>query len=114
MPRICFVVTAAGCNHAANIRLRGGLRWPRSSSPASVRWPSLGSDDKPKRLRNSWTRSLRRRELKPTPQYVTESLRGRLVWLAEALKRRYGVESDADAAESGSRSSHPMESLCRW
>lgn len=32
--------------------------------------------------------------------YTVESLRGRLVWMAEALKRRYNIESDADAAES--------------
>ena len=27
-------------------------------------------------------------------------MRGHLVWTAEALKRRFGIESDADAAES--------------
>jgi hypothetical protein len=32
-------------------------------------------------------------------KYVTESLRGRVVWLAEAMKRRHGVETDADACE---------------
>src|SRR5690348_6787284 len=31
--------------------------------------------------------------------YRTESLRGRVVWLAEAMKRRYGVDVDADAAQ---------------
>lgn len=32
--------------------------------------------------------------------YTTETLRGQIVWMAEALRRRYGIESDADAAES--------------
>ena len=31
---------------------------------------------------------------------TSETLRGRVVWMADALKRRYGIESDADAAES--------------
>jgi len=30
-------------------------------------------------------------------QYVTESLRGKVVWLAEALERRFGIATDADA-----------------
>jgi hypothetical protein len=34
------------------------------------------------------------------PKHTTESLRGRIVWLAEALKDRYGIESDTDAARS--------------
>ena len=34
------------------------------------------------------------------PPYVVESLRGRVVWAAEAMRRLHGVESDADAAES--------------
>lgn len=32
------------------------------------------------------------------PSYITEHLRGRVVWLAEALKRRFNVETDADAS----------------
>jgi hypothetical protein len=31
--------------------------------------------------------------------YRTESLRGRVVWLAEAMKRRFGIDLDADAAQ---------------
>lgn len=31
------------------------------------------------------------------PAYTTESLRGQVVWLAEALRRRYGIETDSDA-----------------
>jgi hypothetical protein len=34
------------------------------------------------------------------PRYKTEPLRGRVVWLADALRQRYGVETDADAAHS--------------
>jgi len=34
------------------------------------------------------------------PAYVTETLHGRLVWLGEALDRRFGIESDADAAQT--------------
>jgi len=34
------------------------------------------------------------------PKHTTESLRGKIVWLAEALKERYGIESDADAAQT--------------
>lgn len=33
------------------------------------------------------------------PRYDTLALRGRVVWLAEALKRRFGIETDRDAAE---------------
>jgi hypothetical protein len=32
--------------------------------------------------------------------YATEALRGRVVWMAEALKRRFRIETDADAAET--------------
>lgn len=37
---------------------------------------------------------------KAEPKHTTETLRGRIVWLGEALKERYGIESDADAAQS--------------
>lgn len=37
---------------------------------------------------------------KAEPKHTTESLRGRIVWLGEALKERYGIESDDDAAHS--------------
>jgi hypothetical protein len=33
------------------------------------------------------------------PAYVSESLRGKVLWTSEALKGRFGIESDADAAE---------------
>lgn len=33
-------------------------------------------------------------------EFTTESLRGKVVWLSDALKRRFGVEIDPDAAES--------------
>ncbi|MCL6503637.1 MAG: hypothetical protein K6T86_13215 [Pirellulales bacterium] len=33
------------------------------------------------------------------PRYQVESLRGRVVWASEAMRRLHGVESDADAAE---------------
>ncbi len=32
--------------------------------------------------------------------YETVMMRGRVVWLAEALARRYGIETDADATEA--------------
>ena len=32
--------------------------------------------------------------------YATETLRGKVVWTAEALKRLYGIEADADTAKS--------------
>lgn len=32
--------------------------------------------------------------------YTTESVRGKVVWLGEALQRLYGVTTEADAAES--------------
>jgi hypothetical protein len=32
------------------------------------------------------------------PPHTTQALRGRVVWLAEALKRRFGISSDEDAA----------------
>ena len=34
------------------------------------------------------------------PAYRIETLRGRVVWMASALRRRFGIESDEDAAES--------------
>jgi hypothetical protein len=37
---------------------------------------------------------------KTDPKHTTETLRGRIVWLGEALKERYGIEGDADAAQS--------------
>jgi hypothetical protein len=37
---------------------------------------------------------------KGKPAYRTESLRGRVVWMAEAMKERYGVETDSDARHS--------------
>jgi hypothetical protein len=37
---------------------------------------------------------------KAEPKHTNETLRGRIVWLGEALKERYGIESDADAAQS--------------
>ena len=36
-------------------------------------------------------------DAKAKPAYRTESLRGRVVWQADALKERFGVETDADA-----------------
>lgn len=36
----------------------------------------------------------------PTPKYTTETLRGRVVWMAEALRRRYGIDTDDDAAHA--------------
>jgi hypothetical protein len=37
---------------------------------------------------------------KPAPKYISESLRGKVVWLAEALARKHSVRLDADAAET--------------
>lgn len=34
------------------------------------------------------------------PRYVVETLRGRVGWAAEAMRRLHGVESDEDSAES--------------
>ena len=34
------------------------------------------------------------------PKYTTESIRGKVVWLAEALQRRYGVNVDRDSART--------------
>jgi hypothetical protein len=34
------------------------------------------------------------------PAYRTESVRGRVVWLADAMKERFGVETDSDARHS--------------
>lgn len=34
------------------------------------------------------------------PAYTTEKLRGKVVWLEEALKRRYGVSTEPDAART--------------
>lgn len=35
-----------------------------------------------------------------TPPYETRSIQGQVVWLADALARRYGIETDADAREA--------------
>jgi hypothetical protein len=37
---------------------------------------------------------------KPAAKYITESLRGKVVWLNEAVSRKFGVRLDADSAES--------------
>jgi hypothetical protein len=34
------------------------------------------------------------------PKYSTERLRGKVVWLEDALKRRYGVSTEPDAAKT--------------
>ncbi|MBI3465932.1 MAG: hypothetical protein HY000_23185 [Planctomycetes bacterium] len=34
------------------------------------------------------------------PSHSIQTLRGRVVWMAEALHRRFGIETDADAAQS--------------
>ena len=58
---------------------------------------AVGHDDaKPE----STTPSIPNKPSAAAPPYSVESLEGRLVWMAEALKRRYNIESDADAAES--------------
>jgi hypothetical protein len=36
----------------------------------------------------------------PSRPYTTETVRGKVVWLDEALKRLYGVTTEADAAET--------------
>jgi hypothetical protein len=33
-------------------------------------------------------------------RFVTETLHGRIVWMAEAFERRYNIESDPDAAQA--------------
>jgi hypothetical protein len=38
------------------------------------------------------------KETKPGKAYVTESLTGKVVWLADALKERFGIKSDDDVA----------------
>ena len=37
---------------------------------------------------------------KASSKYITETLRGKVVWLSEALSRKHGVRLDADAAET--------------
>jgi len=34
------------------------------------------------------------------PKYRSQSLRGRVVWLADAMAQRYGIETDADATHA--------------
>src|SRR5688572_4986020 len=36
----------------------------------------------------------------PPPAHVTEPLRGKVRWTAEALKERFGIVSDPDSAQS--------------
>ncbi len=37
---------------------------------------------------------------KPSSKYITQSVRGKVVWISEALSRQHGVRLDADAAEA--------------
>jgi hypothetical protein len=37
---------------------------------------------------------------KPAAKHITESIRGKVVWISEALARKHGVRLDADAAET--------------
>jgi hypothetical protein len=39
-------------------------------------------------------------DAKPTAAHATQTLRGKVVWLEDALKRRYGVSTEPDAAHS--------------
>jgi len=38
---------------------------------------------------------------KPAPKFTTETIRGRVVFLAEALEKKFGVKSVAEAKEAG-------------
>jgi hypothetical protein len=40
-------------------------------------------------------------EEKSAPKFTTETIRGRVVFLAEALEKKYGVKSVAEAKEAG-------------
>lgn len=64
------------------------------SAPDAAR-PSAESTTKPAADEHS-------RDRKPAaePKHTTENVRGRIVWLAEALKERYGISTDDDAAHS--------------
>ena len=39
-------------------------------------------------------------QAKPAAKYTTASLRGKIVWLSDALKDRYGINTHPDAAKS--------------
>ena len=56
---------------------------PSASSPGTTaaKQPESASDD-------------------ASPRYTTDHIRGRVVWLAEAVKKLHGVETDPDFAES--------------
>lgn len=45
------------------------------------------------------------------PDYETISLRGRVVWLAEALERRFGIVSDPDSARANAALETPEGAL---
>jgi alpha-D-ribose 1-methylphosphonate 5-triphosphate synthase subunit PhnI len=40
------------------------------------------------------------RAKEPEAQHVTESLRGKVLWTADVLKERFGIESDSDSAQT--------------
>jgi hypothetical protein len=44
--------------------------------------------------------ALKKGEVEGTSEYVTERVRGKVVWLDEALKRLYGITSEPDAEKT--------------
>jgi hypothetical protein len=73
----------------------------------AVIWPTIAvaGDEKPARTDAAPAQkaSPAQQSTAATPStaaYATETLRGRVVWMADALARRYGIETDPDAAQA--------------
>lgn len=66
--------------------------------------PSFADDARPQVAKQPASASGKPADDKAAPaeprKYVTETLRGKVVWLADALERQFGVRTEADAAHS--------------
>jgi len=76
-----------------------------ATAGSAAGWPTDGSADEPAKVSTAASGAERvsgaeRAAGSKKPKYRAQALRGRVVWLADALRRRYGIETDADAAHA--------------
>jgi hypothetical protein len=74
---------------------------------STVGWQIHGSADEPAKVSNSLSDptdaisdSTEPAAGAKKPKHRSQSLRGQVVWLADAMLKRYGIETDADAAHA--------------
>jgi len=81
---------------------------------AAVNQPAAAAVNQPAAAGRDSVATNDRPAVAATPAYTTESLRGQVVYVAEALERHFGIETDADARqtlvglETASGQIHPL------